>query len=249
MTEVLILLAGVGAGLCGSIAGLASVVSYPALLAVGLPPFAANVTNTTAMMGTAVGAAAGSRPELRGRGRQVTIIAAQCALGGALGAAVLLALPEESFELIVPFLIAFGAVLLLARDRLRSLIDRRARRRPARPGGRSLRWSSATVLTGMYGGYFGAGAGIILLSVLGLRGRDTLAVTNAMKNIGTGAANFVAILVFIVWAPVAWWWVLWMGIGAVCGAWLGPGIVRILPERPLRWGIAMAGFVLAASLL
>ncbi|MFD1858859.1 sulfite exporter TauE/SafE family protein [Aeromicrobium camelliae] len=223
MSEALLLLAGVGAGLCGSIAGLASLVSYPALLAYGLPPFAANVTNTTAMIGTAIGAAAGSRPELRGRGRRAAAVMLQCAIGGALGAA-----------------------LLLARDVIRRRIDAAAQTR-GRP--RSAPWTGLTVAAGAYGGYFGAGVGIILLSVLGLRDREPLAVTNAIKNVGTGTANAVAVVAYVFAAPVHWWAVLWMGLGALVGAWCGPYVVRVLPERPVRWAIALAGYARAASLL
>lgn len=245
MSELLLLLAGIGAGLCGSIAGLASLVSYPALLAYGLPPFAANVTNTTAMIGTALGAAAGSRPELQGRVRQAAVVMIQCAIGGALGAGILLALPEESFEAVVPWLVALGATLLLAQDTIRRRID------AARTRGRSRRapWTGLIVAAGAYGGYFGAGAGIILLSILGLRDREPLAVTNAIKNVGTGTANAVAVLAYVVVAPVHWWAVLWMGLGAIAGAWCGPFVVRMLPERPVRWGIALAGYALAMSLL
>ena len=101
-------------------AGLASLVSYPALLAVGLPPVAANVTNTTAMMATTAGAAAGSRLELRGQRRRLLVLSGQMAAGGLLGAVLLLATPARAFEAVVPWLVALGSVLLLARDRLRT---------------------------------------------------------------------------------------------------------------------------------
>ena len=244
------MVAGVGAGLCGSVAGLASVVSYPALLAVGLSPLAANVTNTTAMFATTVGAAAGSRPELRGQGRRLGVLCAQAAVGGTVGAALLLGLPERAFEVVVPWLIALGAVLLLARDRLR----RWARRSPPVPGNarrrpRRLGWGAAVTATGCYGGYFGAGAGIIMLAVLSLRDEEPLAVTNAVKNVATGCANLTATVAFLFLAPVDLAAAGAVALGALVGSWLGPSVVRVLPERPLRYAVAGAGLLLAASLL
>lgn len=160
----LLVLAGVGSGLCGSVAGLASLVSYPALLAYGLPPLAANVTNTTAMFATTVGAAAGSRPELRGQGRRLVVLTAQTAVGGAIGAALLLTTSDGTFEAVVPWLVALGAVLLLGRDQLRRWATHLRDRQPAPGRRRAWLWPAMIVLVGVYAGYFGAGAGIILLA-------------------------------------------------------------------------------------
>src|SRR4051812_4533401 len=115
---LVLLLAGVGAGLAGTVTGLASLVSYPALLAVGLPPLTANVTNTVALCSTAIGAAAGSQPELRGQGSRVVRLGAVCVVGGALGAGLLLLTPGEAFSRIVPWLIALASLLILARPLL-----------------------------------------------------------------------------------------------------------------------------------
>jgi uncharacterized membrane protein YfcA len=229
----------VGAGLCGSAAGLASLVSYPALLAAGLPPLSANVTNTTAMLAGTLGAALGSRPELRGQGRRVLVLCGQAAIGGAGGALLLLGSPEDSFEQVVPWLVAAGALLLLARDRLRAWAAAATVARGARS-----RWAVATVVTGGYAGYFGAGAGIIMLAVLSLRDSEPLPVSNAVKNLTTGCANLVAGIV----APVDLRAAVAVGSGAVLGSWLGPGLVRVLPERPLRYAIGVAGLCLAAVL-
>jgi uncharacterized membrane protein YfcA len=248
-TDVLLLVAaGVGAGLTGSIAGLASLVSYPALLAVGLPPVAANVTNTTAMMATTAGAAAGSRLELRGQGRRLLVLGGQMAVGGLAGALLLLTTPAEAFEAVVPWLVALGSVLLLARDRLRTWAVR------TRPAGASRRtgalwWPLVLILVGAYGGYFGAGSGIILLATLAVRDSEPLAVTNAVKNIGTGVANVVATLVYVFMAPVDLSAAAALGVGALAGARMGPGIVRALPEPPLRYAIAISGLGLALWLL
>jgi uncharacterized protein len=243
----LLVLAGAGAGLVGSVAGLASLVSYPTLLAAGLPPVAANVTNTVAMFGTTVGAAAGSVPELRGQGRRLLVLALQMATGGLLGVALLLGTPASAFEFVVPWLIAFGAALLLVSDRLRSWAARPHGLGSARRATR-LAWLSALLLVGAYAGYFGAGAGIILLATLAIRHDESLAVTNAVKNVGTGVANIVAGVVCIALGPVDLGAAAALGTGAVVGAWFGPKLVRVLPQNALRNSVAAAGFGLAGWL-
>ncbi len=253
MNDAAILVAaGVGAGLTGSMAGLASLVSYPALLATGLPPLAANVTNTTSMLANAVGAALGSRPELAGQWRRLRVLMLQSALGGLVGAGLLLAADESTFEVVVPWLVALGAVVLLMRDRLRGWADRRRARLVA--GGAEARdtpsWRGHLLIlvVGVYGGYFGAGVGIILLAVLAARTVEPLAVTNAVKNVASGTANVVASVTYVFLAPVHWPSVLALGSGALVGSWIGPQVVRVLPERPLRYVIAAAGLGLAAFL-
>lgn len=242
--EVLLLvLAGVGAGLTGSIAGLASLVSYPALLATGLGPLAANVTNTVALFGNSVGAMVGSRRELAGQWPRLRTLMVLCAVGGALGAALLLVTDESVFEVVVPWLVALGSVLLLARDRLRAWSA--ARRTTPRAAWRG---RPVIVAVGIYGGYFGAASGIIMLAVLALRTTEPLAVTNAVKNVATSTANMVAAVAYIALAPVHWPSVLALGAGALVGGWIGPQVVRVVPERPLRYAVGLAGLGLAGYL-
>lgn len=256
LSELWLVLAGVGAGLTGSVAGLASLVSYPALLAAGLPPLAANVSNTVALFGVTGGTMAGSRRELRGQGRRVVRLASLTALGGAGGAAVLLLTPPDTFELAVPWLVALGALLLLGRDRIRARLARRAEAPESSAGGSveagdpaiGGRWAVVAVLLGVYGGYFGAGVGIIALAALGLERVEPLPVTNAVKNIATGAANGVAAIAYAVFAPVDWSAAVLLGLGAVLGGAVGPSVVRVAPERPLRWLVGLAGLALAAHL-
>lgn len=121
---LLLLAAGVASGLAGSVAGLASLFSYPALLAAGLPPVAANVTNTVALFSNTVGSAVGARAELRGQRTRLVRLAVTAALGGAIGAALLLGTPSSTFELVVPWLVALGSVLILVREPLRRLTAR-----------------------------------------------------------------------------------------------------------------------------
>ncbi|MBB3661405.1 hypothetical protein FB384_000309 [Prauserella sediminis] len=240
--------AGVAAGLASSVAGLASLFSYPALLAAGLPPLTANMTNTVAMLATTLGAAGGSRRELRGQGRRLAKIVAAAVGGGSVGAALLLTTPGDTFELVVPWLIALGSVLLLLRDRLRQAADVRAARkgRQRSPG---TGFAASFVAVTIYSGYFGAGAGIMMLAVLSISLPDRLPVANALKNIATGAANATAAVAFAILAPVDWTAAIALAAGSFVGAWLGPMVVRKLPERPLRIAIALAGLGLAAHLL
>jgi uncharacterized membrane protein YfcA len=233
--------AGVLAGITSTVAGLASLVSYPALLATGLPPLAANVTNTTALLFVAVGAAAGSRPELAGQADRVARFAAMTLAGGAVGAVLLLTLPERTFERAVPVLIAGAALLLWAQPRI---LARRAEA-PAEGGPAVL---AAVFGTGIYLGYFGAGGGVALLAVLAVAIPEPLARVNAIKNVSSGFANCVAAAGFAVFGPVRWAAVAPLAIGLLIGGVVGPLIVRRLPGDILRVLIGLAALGLAASL-
>jgi len=242
---LLLLAAGIASGLAGSIAGLASLFSYPALLAAGLPPVAANVTNTVALFSNTVGSAVGSRVELRGQRKRLVRLAVTAALGGAIGAALLLGTPSSTFELVVPWLVALGSVLILAREPLRRLT---AGVRPDQASVPKLPLACAVLLVGLYGGYFGAAAGVLMLAVLSLSATEPLPVTNAVKNIATGAANVTAAVAYAFLAPVDWSAAVTLSVGCFAGAWMGPAVVRRLPEAPLRIAIALAGFGLAWTL-
>lgn len=246
--DLWLVLAGVGAGLTGSMAGLASLASYPALLASGLSPFAANVTNSVALLANGAGSALGSRAELAGQGRRIAGLCLWAAIGGVLGATLLLVTDPSAFEVVVPWLVALGAVLLLAKDRLRRWAEERRARRGSPDAVSSWRWPLVVVVVGVYGGYFGAGAGIILLAVISVRTLEPLAVTNAVKNVATTSANAVAAVAYAVLAPVDWTAAGLLAVGALAGSWLGPTLVRHLPETPLRWAIGAAGLGLAVTL-
>jgi uncharacterized protein len=233
--------AGVLGGLAGSIAGLASVATYPALLVVGLAPVAANVTNTVALVFTGVGSVWGSRPELSGQGNWIKRIIPVAAVGGAAGAALLLSTPAEGFERSVPILLGLAAtVIALPRRRDVETHDRRT--------AAVLVESAAIFLISIYGGYFGAAAGVLLLALLLGPGHATLAHANASKNVILGVANAVAALAFAFLAPVHWLAVLALGIGCLLGSRLGPVVVRHAPATPLRLLIAAAGLAVAIKL-
>jgi len=246
----LLLLAGVGAGLTGSVAGLSSLVSYPALLALGLSPLAANVTNTVGLLSNGPGSAAGARDELRGHGRRLAGLSVWSAVGGGLGAGLLPWGSPATFKHVVPWLIALGSVMLLLRDPLRRWLDRRQMVEAAEAATRKPSWGRRlpVLLVGIYGGYFGAGAGIIMLAVLSLETLEPLPVTNAIKNLTMTAANLVAAVIFAFASPVDWPAAAAIAIGVLLGSRCGPAVVRAVPDRPLRIVIAVAGIGLALAL-
>jgi uncharacterized membrane protein YfcA len=235
--EVLGLLGvGVTAGVASTVVSLASIISYPALLAVGLPPLAANVTNTVALVFTGIGAAAGSRPELAGAGRRVLALGPVAALGGAAGAFLLLVTPPRTFELIAPWLIAMASLLLV----------RPPTARPREEHGVLGRIALFAVT--IYVGYFGAAGGILVFAVLAAVLGQSAARVNAMKNVMTGLANAVAALGFAIFGPVDWGAALPLAAGFLLGGWIGPKIARRLPGHSLRYLAAACGLAVAVKL-
>lgn len=236
-------LAGAGAlaGMISVVAGLASLVSYPVLLALGLPPLSANVTNTVALAFTGAGAAAGSRPELAGQGNRVRRLGLVTALGGASGAALLLLTPPGAFENVAPALIGGSALMLL----IQPLIRRRAGQASAEGS-----WPLQVAMFGVavYIGYFGAAGGILMLAVLAAMLAEPLARVNAVKNVVAGLANAVASLGYAAFGPVRWAFVVPLAAGFLAGGWAGPAVVRKLPGPVLRTIIGVAGLAVAVRL-
>ncbi|MFI6923295.1 sulfite exporter TauE/SafE family protein [Nonomuraea spiralis] len=228
--------AGVAAGVVSTVVSLASIVSYPALLAFGLPPLTANVTNTVALVFTGVGAAAGSRPELAGQGGRVLRLGPVSALGGATGALLLLVTPSSTFELIAPWLIAMASLLLVRPPSAHP----RGERGPAVRG--------ALFCVAVYVGYFGAAGGILMFAVLSAMIDHGPAKLNAMKNVLSGLANAVAATGFALFGPVDWGAAAPLAAGFLIGGWLGPKIVRRMPGNSLRYLAAACGLAVAVTL-
>jgi uncharacterized membrane protein YfcA len=240
-------LAGLGAGAIGSTAGLASLVSYPVLLAVGLPPVTANVTNTLGLIGASVGAVAGSGPELTGLGPEVRRGAPVALLAGAVGATLLLVGPPTVFESVVPALVATASVLLVLSPRIRRAgLSRRQAGLSRADGGAVL--TVLVFLACVYAGYFGAAAGVMILAVMLSRTDRSLPVSNALKNVFLGVANATAAVVFAFRAPVEWAAVAPLLVGCVVGGWVGPAVVRRVPEALVRWAVGVGGLFLAVKL-
>ena len=238
---IALLAAGVGGGIAGTMASVASVVSYPALLALGLPPLAANVTNTMSLVFCVPGAVLGARPELAGQRDRVVRYGAVMAAGGAAGAAILLLAPPGAFALAVPVLICSAAVLVLLQPRLRALSPR--------PGAeQSKRRLAVMFCVAAYLGYFGAAGGVLLLAALAATISESLIRVNAIKNVVSGAANLVAAAVFAVYAPVDWAFVPPLAAGFLIGGYTGQRLARHLPAAALRVIVALAGLALAVKL-
>ncbi len=243
MNWLLLFVAGIAGGLTGSIAGLASVATYPALLAVGLPPVTANVTNTVALVFNGVGSILGSRPELKGQGRFLLRIAPLTLLGGAAGALLLLSTPAEGFEKVVPILLGGASLAIVLPHKPPAADDTSRRSRTV-----LILEGVAVFAIAVYGGYFGAAAGVLLLALFLRMGHATLAHANASKNVLLGLSNGIAAVIFAVVAPVQWGAVAALGAGCLLGSRLGPVVVRHAPTTPLRLLIGAAGLALAIAL-
>ncbi|CAN5416148.1 sulfite exporter TauE/SafE family protein [soil metagenome] len=235
----LLVLAGIGGGLAGSIAGLASLVTYPAMLAAGLGPVTANVSNTVALVFSSVGSVSASRPELVGQGRRLRTLAPAAVLGGIVGGGLLLLTPSGAFERIVPLLIVLASIGVLIPRPIRTSADSTV----------DPRWLPAGIFAvGIYGGYFGAAAGVLLLAMLLLSSRQSLPAANAAKNVLLGLANAIAAVGFVIFAHVDWRATVPLAVGLFAGGRLGPWVVRRVPVAPLRVVIAAAGVALAVKL-
>jgi uncharacterized membrane protein YfcA len=248
---LILVLAGTGilAGIVSTVASLASLVSYPALLALGLPPVSANVTNTVALVFVGAGSVAGSQPELTGQGRRVAQLGVLTAAGGAAGAALLLATPSRWFAYVAPVLVAAGSVAIFRPPLPNSLP--RGSDPPGPPAASRERSRGARLLVfavAIYIGYFGAAGGIMLLAVLIRIIAEPLARVNAVKNAISGLANAVAGIGFAIFGPVRWAAVLPLAAGFLLGGWIGPALVRRLPAGPLRIFIGCCGLALAVRL-
>jgi len=238
---IALLAAGIGGGIAGTMASVASVVSYPVLLALGLPPLAANVTNTVSLIFCVPGAVLGARSELAGQRPRIIKFGAVMAVGGAVGAAVLLLAPPGAFALVVPVLIGSAAVLILLQPKLRALSPR--------PGAeRSRRRLAGLFCVAVYLGYFGAAGGVLVLAGLAATISESLIRVNAIKNVVSGAANLVAASLFALYAPVDWACVPPLAAGFLIGGYAGQRLVRHLPATLLRVVVALAGLALAAKL-
>lgn len=242
LSEALVLLAaGMLGGILSTVVSIASLVSYPVLLALGVPPLSANMTNTVSLVLTGAGSVFGSRPELAGQKRRVLGLGAVTALGGAAGAAVLLATPASTFVVVVPVLIGGASLLLFVQPRIGRLA-------PAPDGGHRLVHGAALFAVAMYVGYFGAAGGVMLLVVLSAMIDETLVKVNAVKNAVSGMANAMAAAGFALFGDVRWTMVVPLAAGFLAGGWTGPKIARRVPGGAFRAVVSLCGIGLAVKL-
>lgn len=240
---VAILLAGVAAGTINTVVGSGTLITFPTLLAFGVPPVTANVSNTVGLVPGSVSGAIGYRRELSGQRSRVLRLSVASLLGGAAGAVLLLVLPDDAFAAIVPALIVLGLVLVVFQPRISGWVARRHDATGGMPHhGTWWVWPGVAV-TGVYGGYFGAAQGVLLMAVLGTGVDEDLQRLNAVKNVLAAIVNAVAGVIFIVVADVDWWIVLLIGVGSVIGGQIGATVGRRLPSTVLRVVIVLVGLV------
>jgi uncharacterized membrane protein YfcA len=248
---ILIVLAGVAAGAINAIVGSGSLITFPTLLLLGFPPLVANVSNTVGLVPGSISGAVGYRREMAGqRSRAIPLLVAG-GLGGLTGAILLLALPESAFERIVPILILVACALVAIQPRVSAwILRRRTAAGTAHVGREGGPFLVATIyLTGIYGGYFGAAQGVILIALLAILVDDDLQRLNGLKNAITVVINGVAGAIFIAIGPVDWRIVVFLAAGAIVGGQLGARVGRRLSPFVLRSAIIVVGSVVAARLL
>lgn len=242
LDEVFLVAAGVLAGTIGAAGGITSMVSYPALLAVGIAPLPANVTNAVALVASFPGSTLGSRPELAGRGPWVRRRAPVAVVGGACGVALLLLTPRHVFDALVPYLLVSAAAVLVAQpalSRWHRALD--------------VRWRALLLPVGLflvcvYSGYFGAGSGVMVLALLLVTSDEGIPRANALKNVILGVADVVAAVGFLLFGPVRLSAAAFLALGLLVGSFLGPRITRRVPGAFLRAVVAAMGVSLAAWL-
>ncbi len=240
-----IFLAGLAAGTVNTIVGSGSLITFPTLLGFGYPPVVANVTNTVGLVPGALSGAIGYRRELRGQARRLLVLGIASVLGGVTGAVLLLALPGSVFRQVVPALILVACGLIALQPWLSRQVALRIGE--ARYGGAGL--FLTVYVTAVYGGYFGAAQGVILIALLAIFLTGDLQDLNAAKNVLALLANAVAAILFAVFAHVAWEAAGVLAGGAVVGGQLGATIGRRLPPRMLRVTIVAVGVAVAVRLL
>lgn len=243
---VLVAVAGLGAGAINTVVGSGTLITFPTLLAVGLPPVTANVSNTVGLFPGSFVGAYGYRRELDGQSRRAAVLGTATTLGAVVGAVLLLELPAEAFKEIVPVLIILALVLVVFGSRLTAWLVIRghvATDRVTTP-----LWLT-TFATGVYGGYFGAAQGVLLLGFLGLFLAETLQRQNALKNVLAGLANLVAAVVFMATTHIDWAAAGLVAVGSIVGGVIGAHIGRRLKPNVLRGVIVVVGLVAVVKLL
>ena len=252
--------AGAAAGLINTVVGAGTLITFPTLLALGVPPVVANVSNTIGLAPGSLSGALSMRAELVGQRERVVRLGVASLIGGVAGAALLLGLPSSAFAAIVPVLIGIGCLLVILQPWLSRRLDERRAQTGAREvgeAGSGWLWLGI-LLTGVYGGYFGAAQGVLLLAIMGIGLTETMNRINAVKNLLALIVNAVAGLVFAIlpftpWAQpgaeVNWLVALAIAIGSVLGAQLGGRVGRQLPATVYRVVIVVVGVAAIVSLV
>jgi uncharacterized membrane protein YfcA len=239
LEAVAIVAAGFAAGAVNAIVGSGSLITFPTLLALGYPSVTANVSNTIGLVPGGISGAIGYREELEGQRRRSLTLGAGTATGALLGGILLLTLPSSVFDAVVPVLILLACGLMAMKRPPAVHADRE----------RTAVGVAGAFFTGIYGGYFGAAQGIILLSILRLCFPDDMQRLNGLKNVLAGLANAVAAVLFIAVAHVAWGVSALIAVGSIAGAQVGARYGRRIPSGVLRWIVVVGGVIVAVILI
>lgn len=233
---VAIFLAGIAAGAINAVVGSGTLITFPVLIGLGYPPLVANMSNTVGLLPGSVSGTAGYRRELAGQSARVWRLGAAASFGAAIGAALLLTLPESGFDAVVPAFIVMALVLVIAQPRLAELL----RRRETRAHGGPAIYLVITLIA-IYGGYFGGAQGIVFLAALGLLVPDALQRSTALKNAIALFVTAVAAMAFVVFGVIDWSVAGLLGAGSILGGQLGSHVGRRLPDAALRAFIVVVG--------
>jgi hypothetical protein len=238
-------LAAVAAGAINALAGGGTLISFPALVSLGVPPVAANVTNAVALCPGYFGATLAQLPNLKDQRRHLLVLIPVAIIGGLLGGVILLRTRERIFTALVPWMIFIASLLLAIQDHVKKFVVRRL----SGPHAHHTAALSAVPIAGaaVYGGFFSAGMSVLLLAVLGLTLDDSLTRLNALKQVLAFSVN-VAAAVFFLWSDqVLWPAAAVMAIGALIGGALGGKLAGKLPPAALRWTVVVAGMAVAIA--
>lgn len=252
LTVVLVLSSGVLAGIVNTIVGSGTLLTFPVLLAVGLAPVSANMSNTVGLVAGNFSGAYGYRRELRGQRRRIAVFGALALAGALCGAAALVVLPASAFDAVVPALVLIASLLVLIQPWVKRRLTGRERggaseARALAEGGPVL-WAGVFA-AGVYGGYFGAAAGVVLLALFGILLDEGMQRLNALKNVLIGTVNATAALFFVCVAPIAWTPALLLMAGSLLGGQIGARAARRMPPGLLRGCVVTIGVVAATVLI
>ncbi len=244
---MLVLLAGVGAGTINAVVGSGTLITFPTLLAFGIPPVTATMSNAVGLVAGSVSGTWGYRRELRGQWPRLRWQIPASLIGSVLGACLLLVLPADAFETIVPVLLVLALVLVVAQPRLQAWVRRRAvlagREITVITPGRLAMLIAWTFIAGVYGGYFAAAQGILLVGIMGALVHNTLQEINAAKNLLSLLVNVVSATVYTIVAfdRINWVAAAMIAVGSLIGGFVGAGVGRKLPAPVLRGAIVVLG--------
>jgi uncharacterized membrane protein YfcA len=243
---LLLLLGGLGAGVVNGVAGGGSLISFPLLLALGYPALTANITNTVGIWPGYVGGAAGFRNEISSQRDRLVPLGAVAALGGIAGALLLLTTSSATFRNLVPWLVLGASILFAVQPLLKRALGGTAH---SPPRTRPILLAGGTFAASVYGGYFGAGLGVMLLAILGLALPDSIVRTSGLRTALSILVNGVAAVVFLIHGGLAWEAVGLLAAGSLLGGWIGAQVALSIPAWALRAVVVVIGLVTVVKLL